>query len=459
MLSAGDSHKPVEIFDDDEGDWVRLLHPQSTVLHQPYNRFRLGLLEFAIVYPKIQHDRNDPDYKSLMQARNDYMKLHLRVPLPHPAIPIVPQREIHIRHGLKIFRTVGAGGFGWVSAAIDIATGDPYAVKETVIKHRDQVNEIRAEFDIGQCVPEGSEGLVRSTRMFCEHEHSGPCGVKPEVVWIVSDLARMDFGSFPNQFVRLPRRQRLNLLKQLLAGLTTLHAQGIMHRDISERNCLILSADPAQAGLCDFGKATRATTSREAALGPRYTLAPEVDGSQIYNNKIDVWALGLVFFRMMCPGQQPARLDEHNHELAMRALQRAKQKTANEAGLFDLIADMLAWEAKDRPTASEALANMKALEQADGMIPVPAATILVQAQEPASKRVKTEKSVLEEQEAEARAAKGKEKAEEAEREADAAPNPPLPQPTRPPLAETGSTMEPTQPFTHEIIPRLYHPDI
>jgi len=450
ILSAGDSHKPVEIFDDDHGDWIRLLHPHSTVLHQPHTRFRLGLLEFALVYPRLQHDRNDSAYKELLQARNDYMKTYLRVPVPHPAIPIVPQSDVHVRDDLRIFRTVGAGGFGCVSAAIDIATGDPFAVKETVIKHRSQVNEIRAEFGIGQCVPEGSEGLVRSTKMFCEHAHPGPCGLMPERVWIVSDLARMDFGSFPSHFLRLPRRQRLNLLKQLLAGLETLHAQGIMHRDISERNCLILSADPAQAGLCDFGKATRTKTSKEPALGPKYTLAPEVDGVRSYDSKIDIWALGLVFYRMMLPGQQVVRLDEHKHDLAMRTLQRAQQRSAADAGLYGLIMEMLAWKATERPTAGEALTAMRELELADGLAPAIAAVTAMQASEPAAKRLKTEASISKEPADADGNVKPEAKA--------AVPPARLPPQNAAPIGAHSSDIESTQPFTHEIIPRLYPPE-
>lgn len=464
MLSAGDSHKPVEVFNEEECDWIRLTHPASTVLHQPYNRFRLGLLEFALIYPRVQHDRSNSDYRDLLQARNDYMKTHLRVPIPHPEIPLVPQRDTHIRNGLRIFRTVGAGGFGWVSAAIDTVTGDPFAVKETVIKHRDQINEIRAEFDIGSCIPANSLGLVRSTSMFCEHEHPGPCGQKPEMVWIVSDLARMDFGSFPTHFTRLPKLARLNLLKQLLAGLDTLHALGIMHRDISERNCLILSAEPASAGLCDFGKAVRAATSTEAALGPRYTLAPEVDGKTEYDNKIDVWALGLVFFRMTVPGQAVARLDENGHRLAMQAIARKRQRVPNESGLFDLITDMLAWDAKDRPTSALALARIKALELADG-VPAPVhATEQAQerappVQERAPKKLKTEESILREQKAgecELHAAQGQVVKEDS---VAAVGTTLLAKPAEGQAVQREGDVGSTQPFTHEIVPRLYQPDI
>jgi len=48
----------------------------------------------------------------------------------------------------------------------------------------------------------------------------------------------------------------MRLLKYTLEGIESLHNMGIMHRDITLKNMLIVSSERPEAVLCDFGKAT-----------------------------------------------------------------------------------------------------------------------------------------------------------------------------------------------------------
>ena len=91
------------------------------------------------------------------------------------------------------------------------------------------------------------------------------------------------------------RRAKSHWLREVLEGIRALHGMGIMHRDIRPKNMLIMSAEPPQATLCDYGKAIEAEDSAVTTIGPISTLAPEVwsvsmDGP--YTSKIDMWAYG-----------------------------------------------------------------------------------------------------------------------------------------------------------------------
>ena len=86
-----------------------------------------------------------------------------------------------------------------------------------------------------------------------------------------SDLA-FDFWTNSD----ISREIKLQWLRQPLEGIMTLHAMGIMHRDIRPKNMLILSKQPARASICDYGKAIQAETSTVTTIGPICTLAPEV---------------------------------------------------------------------------------------------------------------------------------------------------------------------------------------
>lgn len=65
-------------------------------------------------------------------------------------------------------------------------------------------------------------------------------------------LARHDFAHA--DWSGLNADVRLALFRDTLRGVESLHSRGVMHRDISPGNLLILSLDPPMACLCDFGK-------------------------------------------------------------------------------------------------------------------------------------------------------------------------------------------------------------
>ena len=46
----------------------------------------------------------------------------------------------------------------------------------------------------------------------------------------------------------------IKLIRGPLQGLQALHKAGYMHRDVSIKNLLVMSLDPPQAVLCDYGK-------------------------------------------------------------------------------------------------------------------------------------------------------------------------------------------------------------
>lgn len=78
-----------------------------------------------------------------------------------------------------------------------------------------------------------------------------------------------------------------------LAGLSYLHLQGRIHRDIKAGN--ILLTDSGVIKLADFGSASIASPAN-SFVGTPYWMAPEVilamDEGQ-YDGKVDVWSLGI----------------------------------------------------------------------------------------------------------------------------------------------------------------------
>ena len=97
------------------------------------------------------------------------------------------------------------------------------------------------------------------------------------------------------------------LCKQLLSAVAHIHSRGIAHRDIKLQNILVDSTNDrtAQLKLIDFGYASRyiGALPMRTKCGTPYTTAPEVVREH-YDERCDVWSLGVVFY-IMLSGKRP----------------------------------------------------------------------------------------------------------------------------------------------------------
>ncbi len=77
-----------------------------------------------------------------------------------------------------------------------------------------------------------------------------------------------------------------------------LHRKKIIHRDIKAAN-LFLSKDYKTIKLGDLGVAKHAKTDfARTQIGTPYYLAPEIWDNKLYDNRCDVFSLGVVVYEM-----------------------------------------------------------------------------------------------------------------------------------------------------------------
>ena len=94
------------------------------------------------------------------------------------------------------------------------------------------------------------------------------------------------------------------MCREILRGLSHLHANKIIHRDIKGQNVLL--TDNAEVKLVDFGVSAqldRTIGRRNTFIGTPYWMAPEViacdeNPDATYDNRSDLWSLGITALEM-----------------------------------------------------------------------------------------------------------------------------------------------------------------
>lgn len=111
----------------------------------------------------------------------------------------------------------------------------------------------------------------------------------------------------------------LNIFQQIVDAVEYVHLQGLIHRDLKPSNIFFAYDDKIKIG--DFGLVTAMTESCDkvhtpgienenvslknnvhtAHVGTHLYMSPEQMNGQIYNYKVDIYSLGIIFFELLIP--------------------------------------------------------------------------------------------------------------------------------------------------------------
>jgi serine/threonine protein kinase len=246
-------------------------------------------------------------------------------------------RSIHDYY--KILEPIGKGSFSKVHHGIDLDTCDSVAIK---IIEKDQksgvLENIRSEIEIMKFC--NHDGIIKYIDHFEDLNN----------IYIVEEyLKGGDLYNYytTNMKVRTCELKLKRLIQQIGLGLKYLHSYGIIHRDIKLQNILLTDTDDDPiVKIADFGlsKIMGATEKTSDCLGTLNFSAPEVVLRQGYNNKVDIWSLGVLIYFMIfnqLPFNDRERKKQNIVDNICKRELRIDQRSQISQDLYDLLTKCL----------------------------------------------------------------------------------------------------------------------
>ncbi|XP_036894446.1 mitogen-activated protein kinase kinase kinase 1 [Sturnira hondurensis] len=255
---------------------------------------------------------------------------------------------------------IGLGAFSSCYQAQDVGTGTLMAVKQvtyirnTSAEQEEVVEALREEIRMMSRL--SHPNVIRMLGATCERS-----SYNLFIEWMAGgSVAHLlsKYGAFKESVVT-------NYTEQLLRGLSYLHENQIIHRDVKGANLLIDSTGQ-RLRIADFGAAARLASKGTGAgefqgqlLGTIAFMAPEVLRGQQYGRSCDVWSVGCAIIEMAC-AKPPWNAEKHSNHLAL-IFKIASATTAPaipphlSPGLRDVALRCLELQPQDRPPSRELL--------------------------------------------------------------------------------------------------------
>uniref|UniRef100_M4DYH7 mitogen-activated protein kinase n=1 Tax=Brassica campestris TaxID=3711 RepID=M4DYH7_BRACM len=288
----------------------------------------------------------------------------------------------------QILEVIGKGSYGVVCAAIDTHTGEKVAIKKIndVFEHISDALRILREVKLLRLLRHPDIVEIKSIML-------PPSKREFKDIYVVFELMESDLHQVIKANDDLTKEHHQFFLYQMLRALKYMHTANVYHRDLKPKN--ILANANCKLKVCDFGLArvsfndTPTTVFWTDYVATRWYRAPELCGSfcSKYTPAIDIWSIGCIFAEVLLGKPLfPGKSVVHQLELITDLLGTPKSETIagvrNEKArkylgemrkkspvpfaqkfpnadpsALRLLQRLLAFDPKDRPTATEALAD------------------------------------------------------------------------------------------------------
>lgn len=190
-------------------------------------------------------------------------------------------------------RMLGKGGFAKCYIGTCLRSNKEYALKivqkKSLLKLKSRM-KFQSEISIHKSL--NHEYIVRFDRFFEDHSNAY---IKLEL------CSNNSMSELQKRRKRLTEPEARYFLSQLVSGMSYLHANLIIHRDLKLGNLFI--DDKMCIKIGDFGLATKLafpTERKRTVCGTPNYIAPEIlEGKDGHSFEVDVWSIGVIIYTMI----------------------------------------------------------------------------------------------------------------------------------------------------------------
>jgi eukaryotic-like serine/threonine-protein kinase len=194
----------------------------------------------------------------------------------------------------EVLREIGRGGFGVVYEARDHELNRRVALKAVQARRGVDPGMLRAEAE--------AAAQLQHPNIVTVHD----VGAADGEAWLVLELLR---GETLEERLRrgpVPREEALRIATEIARGLAHAHRAGVVHRDLKPANVFLCEDGPVK--ILDFGLSRLLVSSGRAGGTPGY-MAPEVWREEQQDERVDVFATGVILFELLS-GRRPYAISD-----------------------------------------------------------------------------------------------------------------------------------------------------
>jgi serine/threonine protein kinase len=263
---------------------------------------------------------------------------------------------------------IGEGAAGEVFSALHKAKNSVIAIKQmNLAAQQKNIKLLLTEIDI----------MKNSNHKNIVHYFDSYI-VDEKYLWVVMEyMAGGCLTDILEQFdtIQMTEKMIAHVCKETLDGLEYIHSLHRIHRDIKSDN--ILLGGGGEVKLADFGYAAQLTqqkSKRNTIVGTPYWMAPELIRGQEYDQKVDIWSLGIMAMEM-AEGEPPYMDFPPLRALFLittKGIPPLKEQEKWSQPFQDFVAKCLNKEVEQRQTATEMLKHpfLKTASRPDEFSPI-----------------------------------------------------------------------------------------
>ena len=120
-------------------------------------------------------------------------------------------------------------------------------------------------------------------------------------ILILEYVESYDLKTLIKKYPKIFSQHKKKLFQQLMSCIEYIHSKGILHRDISHENILIVKND-LNLKLIDFGVSKKFYNEKfdmYTPVGVPILRSPEVIDGESSSQKSDIWIVGIIFYSIL----------------------------------------------------------------------------------------------------------------------------------------------------------------